>query len=398
MNLPALKSEDMALIMSQAPESYSANEFSSRRCCEYGQVLLERIEAEGMSDELDAQCAQYVEKSRKTLTVMNGRRSPVTKLFDMIRSGYTSMENSVDPSKSGSIPYRIQQARNAYVAAKRRQAEEQRRQEQQRQLIQQARTLYRADLEADLSCQLSRLITVQLGQLQKASAALTLDNFEVVAQQIRQFPTELDHGWFAEYRAQVAVPVELTVQECESLQGEVVRAKSAGLCEHYRQSVGEYRDTLTDNLPAKRRELEAIATADRAGRESRAAALAAAEQAELSRLEAERRQKEMEAAAVEATKAEAAQMEGLFAGAAMAAAAYEPKARVKYRLRAEDADGIYEVVAMWWAREGRSLSVEELSKIFRRQITFCERLANAKDSPEFIRSGHLVYEEEVKAR
>ncbi|MBD5163464.1 MAG: hypothetical protein HDT09_02025 [Bacteroidales bacterium] len=398
MNLPALRSEDISLILNQAPESYSINQLSSSRCCDFGQQLLNRIQAEGMSDELDAECASYIEKSRRTMTTMNNRRSPVTKLFDMIRSGYTSMENSVDPNKNGSIPNKIQQARNSYATQKHRQAELERQQEQQRQLRQQAKARYKADLEYDLNRQLSELITEQVGRLQKASAALTLENFDVLGEQIRRFPIDLDGKWLTDYRPQIPLPPELATGEALLLQGEVIRGKGTELAEHYRQSVGEYRDTLVDNLAAKRKELEAMALADEQEKQRRAAALVDAERAELLRLESERHQKEAQAAAVDASRRQAAQMDGLFSQASVASATYVPKTTVKYKVQATSPDGIYEMIAMWWAREGKGLSVEELSKIFKRQITFCEKLANSKDAPEFIRSENLVYEEEVKAK
>ena len=53
---------------------------------------------------------------------------------------------------------------------------------------------------------------------------------------------------------------------------------------------------------------------------------------------------------------------------------------------------------MWWSKEGRFLSMEELSKIFKKQITFCEKLANDKDNPELISSPFVRYEDEVKAK
>ena len=53
---------------------------------------------------------------------------------------------------------------------------------------------------------------------------------------------------------------------------------------------------------------------------------------------------------------------------------------------------------MWWSKEGQFLPIEELSKIFKKQLTFCEKVANDKDNPEFIKSPFVRYEEEVKAK
>jgi transcriptional regulator len=57
----------------------------------------------GVSDQRDQQAAQFIEKARKTVSKMNDKRAPVTKLFDEIRRQFTIMENEVDPSKNGGI-------------------------------------------------------------------------------------------------------------------------------------------------------------------------------------------------------------------------------------------------------------------------------------------------------
>jgi len=54
-----------------------------------------------------------------------------------------------------------------------------------------------------------------------------------------------------------------------------------------------------------------------------------------------------------------------------------------------------EIITMWWTKEGCNLSIEELTKMFKKQITFCEKCA--KDG-ELIQSEHIYYEDEVKAK
>ena len=77
---------------------------------------------------------------------------------------------------------------------------------------------------------------------------------------------------------------------------------------------------------------------------------------------------------------------------------YQPKTAVRKRVVTDTPEGILAVVSMWWSKEGRFLSMDELSKIFKKQIAFCEKLANDKDNPEFISSPFVRYEEEVKAK
>ena len=81
-----------------APQSYQENQLSHTRCLEVGNQLLARVKQEGMSDALDMEIAKFIERAKITVKKMNGKRTPVTQLFDQIRKVYTTMENDVDPS------------------------------------------------------------------------------------------------------------------------------------------------------------------------------------------------------------------------------------------------------------------------------------------------------------
>ena len=129
------------------------------------------------------------------------------------------------------------------------------------------------------------------------------------------------------------------------------------------------------------------------------AELEAREAAEVRRLDEERKRKEEETKAAKQVKEQAAEMDGLFGMAAVATPqAYQPKTSVKQRLVIDNAEGYLAAVSLWWSKEGQFLPNEELAKIFKKQITFCEKLANDKSQPTFIQSPFVRYEEEVKAK
>ena len=152
-DLTIVRKENVQMIAQSAPQIYKDNTTSSKRCTEYGQKLLAQIKANGMNDELDMQCANYINKARNTVKKMNTNRSAITKIFDQIRSEFTGMENSVDPNKNGSIPYQIQQERNAYAARKRADEERRRLEEIIRQQREQALCRYKQDVEDDFKRQ-----------------------------------------------------------------------------------------------------------------------------------------------------------------------------------------------------------------------------------------------------
>lgn len=105
---PIIQPDSVRLIAQSAPGAYDSNLLSLTRCSEAGRTLLDQIKLNGMSDELDRACAVYLDKARRTLKAMNERRAPVTKLFDQIRTAFTSMEATVDAAKPDSLPHIIQ--------------------------------------------------------------------------------------------------------------------------------------------------------------------------------------------------------------------------------------------------------------------------------------------------
>ena len=71
---------------------------------------------------------------------------------------------------------------------------------------------------------------------------------------------------------------------------------------------------------------------------------------------------------------------------------------MKKRIVVNDPRGFLDILNLWWTTEGVTLSVEELAKKFKTQLTLCERLANDKQDPRFIQSAYITYEDEVKAK
>ena len=91
----------------------------------------------------------------------------------------------------------------------------------------------------------------------------------------------------------------------------------------------------------------------------------------------------------------AAEMSSLF-NAQATMAGYQTKTKVTKKINLLNPEGIMPVIALWWSKEGCTLTVEELSKMFKKQITFCEKLANKEDI--FVNDESVEYVDEVKAK
>lgn len=396
--LTIIKSENIQTIVQMTPENHQLNVQSHDNCIAYGQRLLAQIQQQGMTDELDQAAAKYIDAARKTVTKMNDRRSPLTKLFDEIRKEFTSLEGDIDPTKAGTLPNQLQQLRNKYAAQKREEEERRRREEMMRQQIEQAITQFRADLENDWRYQLGAHIQQQCNDMSRLLASTTLDNYIIVEEQFKKWDMT-----FPKFKLNVTKPFLIPEPEHNAIMADVWNTLKPGFTQQYAEELAKYRDSCLDRLPSKKQELERAAQAsaeeaDRIRREMEERDRAEAARQEAERKEAERKQRE----AAELKKQQA-EMGSLFDQQAVAASTpvvegYTPKTSVKKKLVPLAPEAFTEIFSMWWVEEDCKLSIDDLAKMFKKQITFCEKKANDKTNPVFIKSELIEYKDDVRAK
>jgi len=396
--LSIVRPENVQMIAQNAPKIYNENQQRSVRCTNAGAQLLSEIKEKGMSDELDQRCAAYLEKSRKTVKLMNEQRSPITKMFDQIRTEFTGMENSIDPTKAGNVPNQIQAFRNQFAAKKREEEEKRRREEAIKLQKQQALTKYETDVEDDFRQLFSRYITQRINELTTLNTSLTLENFDTQSVKIVDYPTAMPADLFNHLTLSVLIPQILSTDEAAKIRASVQSRLLTQFNEQYTTEIGDYKDTIVDALNSKHAELERMAKANAEEQERMKQELAAKEAAEAARLEAERKRKEDEAKAAKEMQSQAQEVGNLFDSASVSTPAYTPKTSVKKKIVALDAEGIINIVSFWWSKDGQYMSVDDLTKMFKKQITAVEKYANDKANAEFINSPHVKYEDEVKAK
>lgn len=394
--LAIIRQENIQAIVSAAPQAYRDNKLSREKCIEAGQAILDAIQAQGgMTDELDQQAAQYIEKARKTVRKMNERRSPVTKLFDDIRKEFTAMENAVDPIKADTIPYMLQQYRNQLAAKKRAEEEERRRKEHERQQAEAARARMRQDIEDDFGKQFQSYLDEKLLALYAIDNAVTLGNYKESFKQVADYPTELSDSFFFRLQTTVRIPAGISITELREAEEEAKDRLEAKFKKEYSEEIGAARQYVLDRLPSKKTNLErmAQASADEAARIK--AEMEARQRKEAEEQEAERRRKEEEEKQKAEMARQQAEMESLFGQQAAVSSGYQPKVKVVQKINLLNPEGIMPILSMWWSKEGCHLSVGELTKMFKKQITFCEKLAK---EGTYISDESVEYAEDVKAK
>ncbi|MDE6276852.1 MAG: hypothetical protein K2M06_01955 [Muribaculaceae bacterium] len=386
------REENTATIVKSGPQSYSANHLSCQRCTEAGNQLLEECQ-HGMSDELDQRIASYIEKTRKTMATMNERRSPITKLFDRVRSEFTSLENAIDPTRADSIPYKLQQLRNQYAAHKRKEEEERRAAELAARELRHAKESFRVAVEEDYRRAFNNCVTEAIVKLADLSTTVTLESYDTTLDALKNYDTALPDAWSP--LSGVPKPYNLSEDEANKIRSEEFLKLLPDFEEQYPKRVGECRDDILDKLPSKKEELTRMASASEAEAARIKVEMAMREASDAAQRERLRLQAEEEARRkAEADKANA-EMAGLF-DMAKAEAAYTPKTKVSKKIEITDPQAFLPLLSMWWQRQGGTMSVEELTKMFKKQITFCEKLADKENI--FVQSPGLRYVDEVKAK
>ena len=372
------------MIVKNAPQSYNENQISHDRCIETGKKLLADIQAAGgMNDELDQRAAEFINRARNTVKKMNDKRSPVTKLFDEIRTVFTSMENDVDPTKAESVPGKLQKIRNDYAAKKRAEAEARRRAEALRQQAEVAKNRYRLAVEEDYQQSFNRMLNASFNELTTLNNNITLENFSQQEKAIRNFSVTLSEDKITLLPSGAMIPAELSANDSLGIRREVMTKLLPKFREQYRFDIGENRDNILFMLPSKKKELEAISQTSAEEARRREEERLRKEEEERNRLKVQQQQNEMA---------------GLFSQAAVVTPSYQPKLQVKKKIVINSPLGFLDIINLWWTTEGCKLTVDELSKKFKSQVTHCEKLANDKTDPHFIQSTYISYEDEVKAK
>ena len=393
--LTIIRPENMKEIIQAASQHYELNRTSRDNCVAFGQNILHTIQQQGMNDDLDRQAATFIEKARRTVKAMNERRSPATKLFDQVRTAFTVIENEIDPAKSGTIGYQLQQLRNQYAAKKQAEEEKRLREEMARRQAEEAARKFRMDVEDDFRQQFQDLVNATLNKITEVDNNLTLDNYDASLLSLKAIKASTDGcvpAWVETLHASCFIPMGVKVSDVEK---EIKQKLAKQFEEQYLAEVGDTVDYTIDRLPSKKANLERIAKANAEEAARIKAEMEARQKAEAARMEKERAAREAEAKAKAEMEKQTAEMTSLFNQQATVAG-YQPKTKVTKKINLLNPEGIMAVIALWWSKEGCTLTVDELSKMFKKQITFCEKLANKEDI--FVNDESVEYVDEVKAK
>lgn len=392
-----VKQENIQAIVQSAPKAYETGKISHDKCLEFGNALLKKIEENGgLNDALDAEVADYLVRVGITLKKINDTRTPVTRLFDDIKKVFTALENDIDKTKTGSLPFRLQALRNAYAKQKFEAAERLRKEEEERQRIIAVKNNYIQSVKDDYRRLVSEAINSSCKTLMELDNNVTLENYQNTYKFIDDFQTELPLEWYKNLKHTVSIPnIPISIDELKIIEINVKNELYKKLNAQYIYEIESTKVYVLERLPSKKMNLEKMAKADAEEAARMKEAMEANKAKEAARMEQERKARELE----QQQKAEAAQqmneMNGLFAMAEAAQPVAKTSVKVSKKIEIVNANGIVPIINLWFAREGVNLELEELCKIFKKQITFCEKLAK---EDVFIEDKNIRYVDDVKAK
>lgn len=395
-NTPAIvQPENVQAIIQQTPAIYEASKVSRQKCLAAGHQLLQTIESQPFSEQLDQQAAAYIEKARNTAKKINANRTPLTKLFDEVRKAFTTLENDIDPTKQGSLPYQVQQHRNAYAAKLRAEQEAKQREALARQQAIAARQALHTDITEDLKQQFQAAIDKAIAYIQDLDTNTTLHNYEATLKQLQELPTTPKQAYIDSLKATTPRPECVTPQEHQAIEAAIKQELLPKLIEQYHFEVSQMRTSTIDRLPSKHQNLLQIQQANAEQAAQMQAQMQAQQQAEAERIKAEREQRQEQERQQAEAQRQLQEMNSLFSQQATIQG-YQPKTKVTKRIELLNPEGILPILQMWWGIEGHKATTEELHKIFKKQITACEKAANRDGL--FIEDESVNYIDEVKAK
>lgn len=440
----------IATLKSDTENALQANKKSYEACVQAGMSLLNDIEVSGMNDTLDEQAAEYVKRAKLTEKSMTEKRKGVTQVFDIVRKGFTMMENLISVKNTDSVVYKIQEKRNEYAAYK---LEQQKKAEQERlrqERIKEAKIKLKTDTIYTLNSLLTEHSSLAINSLNNTFTLLTLDNKDEVKKRITEFSDVLDLGHLF-VNNKPSYSSEIEENDAKDIMNGTYKEISASLLASYKQTVATTRDELLMRFDSKIAELLEIKKAEEERKRKEEEARKAAEEerkkqeeiqrikdeeerkrkeAELKAAEEERKRKEAEAAAAEAerkAKEEAvrkadeaakeeqqrklaaeqekrdaenaaqhatAQAQSLFAQTSVSV--NKQKIKVTKRLVVTDKNAWLDIIQQWWTIEGSSMSPDKLATKLEFMRKACEKHANSEE--KYIVSPYIEYEDEVTAK
>lgn len=435
----------ISTIKSDVMNAVDSNKEVLTKVIETGEGLLSQATS-GMNDDLDCQISEFLKSTRNEVKNMNEVRKPVTQIFDLVKKGFTKMEEMLSPKNEDSVIFKLQVIRDDYARYK---IEEERKREEERQRlarIQAAKDALASDIISTCNDILREQLEHNSKELYDAFSLMTLDNKDMVKQKISNYPTSLELAKFLSNR-KPSYSNEINPDDARNIMNTSYSQVNQSLCKQYSESISQAKEDLLLRFDSKVFELEenkriaeeaekkrieaeekarkAREAAKKADEEAKAKADAEAAEAEriaelerknqeAKRKEAEEKQRQIreadEAAAKEQQNKLAQDAEVRMQAQKIAESNNEAndlfnqagyvsnpiKAKITEHIEILEKSAWIDIIQTWWAKKGIEMDDETLEKKLGFMKKAVEDLNNKEDYK--ILSEKIKYIEDIKAK
>ena len=102
-------------VLKTGPQILMANQIRKDKAIQVGENILASIQENGMSQTTDDRCMAYLSNLNAAHTTMKEDRAGITQIMSNLSKMYTQVENEIDIKKEGTVPAKVQAARDAWA-------------------------------------------------------------------------------------------------------------------------------------------------------------------------------------------------------------------------------------------------------------------------------------------
>ena len=383
------KYSDFADITKTAPALLIDNKTRINKAVTFGESLLAKIQANGMSKEIDQEINNYLVKIKNTLKDVKEKRTPITQVLSTISKEFTSCEQLLDSKRSDTTWFKLQKIRNDFAKEL---AEKARIEEAAKQLkIDQEQEIERLKLSINefVIKKYNDLVFSTKEGLRIIFNDLTLDDWndgvEIINSYAEEITIELYRKWVMPYS-----PIHITVEQKNEVFNQVMLPMREKFNADLQVEIASIKQGFTSEYPGKKNEL--IAIRDSKDKKEKDRIKKEADDREAKRLldlAAEKKIKDDEAQNETIAKVEEVEMLSAFKTEQIDA---EKPKRTGYEINIKGPMGYLPIMNLWFEKEGKNLPSDAMERVnVGRMKKFCETYAQKFDDK--LQSPYLEYEE-----
>ena len=382
------KYENFGDLTKSAPALLEKNQSLINRAVTAGESLLAKIQANGMSAELDKEINDYLVKLNAVLKLVKEKRIPITQVLSTISKEFTTCEQLLDSKRPDTTWAKLQKIRNDFakeVAEKARlvEAEKQLKINKENEISQ-----LKTRIEEHVNLQYNNFTYSINEGLRSIFNDLSLEEWDqgvkIINEYTEEITIELYRTWIIPY-----VPVFISKEESNETIRSVMTPKLVKLNADLQVKISSIKQEFVNEYPAKKNELVAIQEASENEKKRLKKERIQREKEQAEKLAAEKLEEDKKAQNDAISKQKEAKINTMFETESVEA--NKPK-RTGYQIAITSQLGYLELMNLWFEKEGKALPFDALERMTIARIKkFCEVYAQKFD--EKLQSPYLKYEE-----